>query len=186
MSVTRLLLFDNDVLFRETLGRLLESEPDLAVSAQCGAEADALDVLTRFPVEMVFLELEPTEEFGFEFIAACRGAGYEGKILVITRGLTASSSLRALQLGASGIFLKVRGLEGLLTAIRRVASGQAWLEPDVIRLLASGEGHFLTDREQRVLRGVLDGLTNRRIAERMGLPETTVKAAVRKVFQKAG
>lgn len=184
--MTRLLLLDHDVLFREALSRLLESERDLAVTAQCGTDAEALEILARSRVEMVLMDLDAGKDFGYEFLTESRRHGYLGKILVVTDGLGAPESLKALRLGVAGIFVKARGLESLLTAIRRVAAGEAWLEPELIRRLASGAGDSLTDREQRVLRGVLDGLTNRQIADRIEAPESTVKAAVRRLFQKAG
>ena len=186
VPVTRLLLLDHDVLFRETLTRLLQTEPDLAVVAQCGTKHEALEALSRSPVEMVLMELAAASDSGYEFLSACRSQGYAGKILAVTEGLAASASVKALRLGAAGIFLKSRGLETLLTAIRRVAAGEAWLEPEVIRVLAAGAEDTITDREQQVLRGVLDGLTNRQIAERLLLPESTVKACVRRLFRKAG
>jgi two-component system nitrate/nitrite response regulator NarL len=182
---TQLVLLGGEALFRETLCRLLEAEPDLAVSAQCGSESEALSVLARLPVDVVLLDLDTGSDEGYRFLSSCRAAGYKGKVLVVTQGLSAEVSLKALQLGVSGIFIKSRGLPGLLKAIRMVAGGDVCLEQEMIQLLASGELRVLAGRDQQVLRGVLDGLTNRKIAERLGLPEGAVKVAMRRLFQKA-
>src|ERR1700693_5975064 len=179
---TQLLLVSADILFRETLGRLLESEPDLAVAAQCGSESEALQALERSPVHVVLLDLDSGSGAGKSFISAYTAAGYKGRLLVVTKGLSAHDSLKALQLGVAGIFVRSRGLPRLLMAIRMVSGGDVWLEQDMIRLLASGDRQALAEREQQVLRGVLDGLTNRRIAERLGVSEGAVKGAVRRLF----
>ena len=74
----------------------------------------------------------------------------------------------------------------MLTAIRVVTAGEAWLEPDAIRLLAAGVQGAVIPSEDEVLQGVLDGLTNSEIAARTGLPENVVKSELHRLFRKAG
>jgi DNA-binding NarL/FixJ family response regulator len=193
MKPIRLLLLDEEVLLREALGRLFESEPDFAVVAQCGAAAEALEATGRLPVDMVLLTLHSGAEAGYDFLTRARRAGYHGHILILTEGMSQTDSLRALQLGASGIFRKNQGLGGLLRAVRNVSAGEAWLDREVIRTLAerafdepAGVPGPLTERERHVLNGVIEGLTNKAIAREMGIPEASVKAALRRLFQRAG
>ena len=188
----RLLLLDDHVLFREGLSRLLASEPDFEMAGNCGTSAEALEVLKGSPVDIVLLDFDLGEDHGSQFIAAARRAGYPGKILMVTAGMDAAESSIALQLGASGIFLKHNSPVTLAKAIRLVASGEMWMDQRVIHLMADGihrrEGvgfqKVLTEREQQVLRGIFEGLTNKEIAARLGVSESAVKATLQQLFQK--
>ena len=188
----RLLLLDDHVLFREGLSRLLASEPDFEMVGNCGTSAEALEVLKGSPVDIVLLDFDLGEDHGSQFIAAARGAGYAGKILMVAAGMDAAESSIALQLGASGIFLKHNSPVTLAKAIRLVASGEMWVDQRVIHLMADGihrrEGpsfqKVLTEREQQVLRGIFEGLTNKEIAARLGVSESAVKATLQQLFQK--
>ena len=184
MPRTQILVVEDDVLLREALSRPLSSEDDLAVSGQCGTPEEALAALREHPADLVLMAAGADPAHGF--VTQARAAGYRGKFLLMTSGPALLRSVRALQLGVSGIFLKSRGFAKLLYAIRLVASGETWVERDTIQVLAAGVGEVLSDREQEVLRGVLDGLTNRNIAARMAVPEATVKAALRRVFRRSG
>jgi DNA-binding NarL/FixJ family response regulator len=188
----RLLLLDDHVLFREGLSRLLASEPDFEMVGNCGTSAEALEVLKASPVDIVLLDFDLGDDHGSQFIAAARRAGYPGKILMVTAGMDAAESSIALQLGASGIFLKHNSPVTLAKAIRLVASGEMWVDQRVIHLMADGihrrEGpsfqKVLTEREQQVLRGIFEGLSNKEIAARLGVSESAVKATLQQLFQK--
>ena len=192
MQPIRLLLLDDHILFREGLSRLLASEPDFEMAGHCGNSAEALEMLRRVPVDLILLDFDLGEDHGSQFIAAARQAGYAGKFLMITAGMTATESSIALQLGASGIFLKHNSPVTLAKAIRLVASGEMWVDQRVIQLMADGVHQredlgirkLLTDREQQVLRGIFEGLTNKEIAVQIGVSEGAVKATLQQLFQK--
>ena len=143
---------------------------------------------------MVLLDFDLGEDHGSEFIAAARKAGYQGKFLMITAGMSATESSIALQLGASGIFLKHNSPTVLAQAIRTVAEGGMWVDPKVIRLMADGVHQsieqgvrkHLTEREQEVLRGIFEGLSNKEIASQLNVTEGAVKATLQQLFQKTG
>jgi DNA-binding NarL/FixJ family response regulator len=192
MQPIRLLLLDDHILFREGLSRLLASEPDFEMVGQSGAAAEALDMLSRKPVDVVLLDFDLGEEHGSRFIAAARRAGYTGKILMVTAGMNAAESSIALQMGASGIFLKHNSPGTLAKAIRLVSGGEMWVDQRVIQLMADGVQHredqgvrrLLTERERQVLRGIFEGLTNKEIAGQIGVSEGAVKATLQQLFQK--
>jgi DNA-binding CsgD family transcriptional regulator len=80
-------------------------------------------------------------------------------------------------------------------AIRRVARGELWFDPAAFRVFLAGKGspaetddrmRPLTARQSQVLRGVLDGLTNKEIALSLNVSESSVKAVIQELFQKAG
>jgi DNA-binding NarL/FixJ family response regulator len=192
MTPIRLILLDDHVLFRESLSRLLASEPDFEMAGHCGTVAEALDLLRRTAVDVVLLDFDLGDERGSQFISSARAAGYQGKVLVVTAGMSASESAVALKLGASGIFLKHSSPGSLAQAIRLVAAGEMWVDQKVIQILADGVpqqdeqrlGKLLTEREQQVLRGLFEGLTNKEIAGQLGVSESAIKATLQQLFQK--
>jgi len=105
MEPIRLLLLDDHVLFRESLGRLLASEPDFVMAGHCGTSAEALGILQKTPVDVILLDYDLGDDHGAQFLEAALRAGYRGKTLMVTAGMSATESSLALKLGASGIFL---------------------------------------------------------------------------------
>jgi len=190
----RLLLLDDHTLFREGLSRLLASEPDFEIVGSCGTAAEALEVLNQTPVDIVLLDFDLGEEHASQFISSVRREGFEGKILMVTAGMNANESSIAIRLGASGIFLKQNSPATLTRVIRMVASGEAWVDEKVIRLMAVAVAESddqtgaksLTMREQQVLQGVFEGLTNKEIATLLSATESAVKATLQQLFHKTG
>jgi DNA-binding NarL/FixJ family response regulator len=197
MDRIRLLLLIDYVLVRESLSRHLRSDPELEIVHECGTPAEGLDVLSRSPVDVVLLDCDAVgSEAGNEagqFISAARQAGYQARILVLASEKDTASLFKPLRAGASGVFLKHSSLDSLPKAIRQVAAGEAWLDLAVVQLLAGSItergrnlGSLLNKREQQVLEGVLDGLTNKTIAGQVGISEGAAKSILREVFRKAG
>ena len=185
----RLVLLDDHLLFRESLGRLLASEQDFELVAECTTSPEALKSLKRSAVDVILLDIGLANEF----IPCSRKVRFAGKYLVIAREVDATGSAIVLKHGASGIFLASDSSSRLMQAIRLVASGEAWVDQKVIQLLAQCYPHHearwrgsFTAREQTVLQGVVDGLSNRKIGDQIGVSESTVKAALQQLFKKAG
>jgi DNA-binding NarL/FixJ family response regulator len=197
-TLIRLVLLDESGLFRASLGRFLASHPGLKVTGQCGTSTEALNLLASVPPDVILLDFEFGPERGNDFITAARKAGYQGRFLIIAGKLDVRECAIALKLGASGIFLKSETAERLLQAIRLVAAGEVWIDQKVIHLLADrladpprlldtqADGVVLEERERNVLLGIVGGFSNRKIGDRMGLSESSVKNVVQKLFAKAG
>src|SRR5271170_1792899 len=171
MQPIRLLLVDDHILFREGLRRLLVSEPEFETVAECGTPAEALEVLSRAAVDIVLLDFDLEDDPGTRLIASAAAAGYRGKILMVTAGMSPLDVAVARKLGISGIFLKHNSPTSLLHAIREVAEGRMWWEPKAgpgtpgtAETGGQTERSQLTPREQNVLRGVFEGLSNKEMA----------------------
>lgn len=185
----RLVLLDDHTLFRASLSRFLALEPGFDVAGQCGSSTEALEVLKHCPVDVVLLNFDLGIERGEDFISAARRVGYRGRFLMVAGTADGRDSALALKLGASGVFSKSEPPDCLIQAIRLVANGQVWVNESVIQLLSKqydqSSVSFLTAREQKVLLGIVGGLTNRSIADNIGLSESAVKGVVQQLFCKA-
>jgi len=193
----RLALVDDQVLFRASLGRFLATQPGFELAGECGTAAEALEILKGSSIDIVLSDLNLRQERGEDLISAARRAGYQGRFLMVAGAADARELSAAIKLGASGIFLKSEALDRLVQAIRLVASGAVWVDQKVLQLLADRlvDGPQLddrrtrgpmTDREEKVLLGILGGLTNRKIGENIGISESSVKGTVQQLFLKAG
>jgi DNA-binding NarL/FixJ family response regulator len=193
----RLLLVDDQVLFRTSLARFLATQPGLELAGECATATEAVEILNGSSVDIVLSDLDLRTERGDDLISAARRAGYTGRFLIVAGAASAKDLAAAIKLGASGIFLKSDALDRLVQAIRLVASDAVWIDQKVIQLLADRlvalphlddrmSRNGLTDREEKVLLGILGGLTNRKIGENIGVPESAVKGVVQQLFRKAG
>jgi len=190
MNPIRLLLLDDHLLFREGLSRLLVTEPDFEMVAQCGTPSEALKVLSCSPVDIVLLDYDLEDDTGTRFISAATASGYHGKVLMVTAGMNDMQCALAWKLGVSGIALKHSSPASLLQAIRTVAEGGVWNDQRAIGQ-ASNQSNAkhrpgLTPREQEVLRCILEGLTNKDIAHEIGVSLSSVKASLQQLFDKTG
>ncbi len=183
------MLIHSRVLLRESLARLLSMEPDLELLAECADAADALEALSQHSLDVIVFDLS----VGEDFISAARDAGFTGKFLAVGEEVDAACCARIISRGASGVFLSSDSPARLVQAIRLVAAGGAWVDRNLMQLLAERYPHHedirldaLAEREQAVLRGILGGLTNRRIADQIGASEATVKATLQQLFNKTG
>lgn len=122
---------------------------------------------------MVLLDYDLGPEQGTRFLDRAHSAGFPGRILMVTAGMSDSVMLRMLENGSSGVFLKHSPPSRLVEAIRKVFAGEVWLDPAVTRsIIAAATGNAaaprraqgLTEREQAVLKGYSKGSPTRKSA----------------------
>src|SRR5205809_4970840 len=184
----RVLLADDHAIVLEGLRALLDGEPDIKVAAWTTDGTDVVRLVEQHKPDVVVLDLELTSIKGTEVIAALRERTTPPRVLVLTAYNDGESLRSALDAGAEGLALKTESPQQTLTAIRQVHAGQLvfpqaarrWIEG---RASAPGD---LTPREREVWALVAGGLTNPQIAERLGLPDHTVKFHVQHLFSKLG
>lgn len=193
-AATRILLIDDHGLFRESLVRLLESEHDLHVVAHCAAISEALAVLDRHPIHVILLDYDLGDERGTELLRELRTRGNPARVLMVTAGMSERITRDVLNDGVAGIILKHNDPEQLIDAIRKVAAGETWVEGQILRSLLAAPAQPadvrttrpLTERQKEVLAGILEGLRNKEIAWNLKVSESSVKAVIQELFQKAG
>jgi DNA-binding NarL/FixJ family response regulator len=191
----RLLIVDDHSLFREGLARLLTAESDFRIAGNCAQVDEALEVLSREEVDLILLDYDLGASQGSQLLEATRKMGIAPKVLMVTAGMTSSGMLNVMEHGASGIFLKHSPPGQLAEAIRRVMEGEMWLDPRAVKPVitsatrVSEQRSFeskLSEREKIVLKGVLEGASNKAIASMLHMSESSVKAVLQQLFGKAG
>lgn len=197
MSIqTRILLVDDHGLFRESLVRLLESEPDFFVVSHCATVSAAIDVLQNNPIDLVLLDYDLGEERGTDLLQqlhACKGSA---RVLMVTAGMSDRITLDAIHAGVAGILYKHSSPTQLVEAIRKISQGEMWFDSNIVSSLIvarlkNQEAEVrntrpLTSRQQEVLLSILNGLTNKEIAWNLKASESSVKAVIQELFHKAG
>jgi len=185
----RLLLVHPKILFRNSLARVLAAERGFCLAAECAGVPEATESLSASPPDVILFDFSLWQDL----VPKAHQAGYAGRFLAIADQFDAAACVRALSRGVSGIVLGCDTPLRLVQAIRVVAGGAAWVDQELIRFLAERYPHHedvridsLGEREQAVLRGILNGLSNRGIADCIGASESTVKAILQNLFQKTG
>ena len=188
-TVTRVLLIDDHALFRESLARVLAMDPQLEIE-HCASIAAALQIMAQHPFDLVLLDHDLGGERASQFLPAARQGGFNGRVLVVTAWVSETEARRLLQQGVAGIFLKQAPLEELTASIRTVMAGGSWIDRSVTGPEESPRGESsvpqFNDRQRKVLRFVLEGLSNKEIAFRLQISESYVKAILQSLFQKTG
>ena len=183
------LLVDDHALFRESVARALSSDQTIRVE-HCASIREALQLLAERAFDIVLLDHDLGNERASQFLPAAREAGFSGRVLVVTAWVSDTEARRLLRQGVAGIFLKEAPLSELIGSIRSVAEGGGptsdWAGRRSPEASGSAAAPLFNNRQQRVLRFVVEGLSNKEIAWRLQISESYVKAILQSLFEKTG
>jgi DNA-binding NarL/FixJ family response regulator len=184
--VIRVLLVDDHPLLRAGVGAVLASFPDLDVVGATGRLEEVVPLVADTSPDVVLLDLGLGTRDGGELIPALVRST---RVLVFTATGTDVAILRALGAGATGYLLKDASSDELAAAVRAVAAGTTAFARSVAERMLDRSQHpdeSLTPRETEVLDLLAGGWTNRAIAGRLHMSESTVKTHLVRVFVKLG
>lgn len=196
----RILLVDDQTLFRESLALLLTSQPDLMVVGQAPNGEAALDLVATARPQVVLMDLRMPILDGVAATRRLRAAHPGVQVIALTTFDDDADVLAALRAGAIGYLLKDVSGETLYAAVRAAARGQSLLPPaiatkvvaqlarlaDAPPVQAPPQPHPLSDREVEIVRLLARGATNREIAAALVLAEGTVKNHLTNILGKLG
>ena len=205
----RVLLVDDQPLFRRGVRMLIDSQPDLTVVGEAADGAEAVRVAAEERPDVVLMDIRMPRADGIAGTAGilrhAEGSGRTPpRVIVLTTFDLDDAALRAIRAGASGFLLKDAEPEFLLAAIRAVHGGHAVVAPGAIGdLLAHVDARprpdaasrtaalerelgDLSKREREIFAAVAEGLSNAEIAAREFVAEATVKSHVGRILAKLG
>jgi len=183
----RLLVADDHLIVRMGLVSLIESEDDMRVVAQAASGREAVEQYRQHRPDVALLDLRMPEQDGTAAIEAIRADDPAARIIVLTIHSGDEAVYRALHAGAKGYLLKNVSGDAIVQAVRAVHAGGSWIPPEIAaRMTARMQQPPLSTREIEVLKQVGRGLSNKRIADRLSLSESTVRTHVASLLDKLG
>ncbi len=191
----RVFLLDDHEIVRRGVRELLEAHDDLEVVGEAATAAEGIARIPAVKPDVAVVDMQLPDGNGVEVCREVRSRDETIRCLILTSFADDEALFDSIMAGAAGYLLKqIKGAD-LVDGIRRVASGQSLLDPDVtarvLERLRKGPEEDerlarLTDQERKILDLIAEGLTNRQIGERMFLAEKTVKNYVSNLLSKLG
>ena len=185
MSRIRVLIADDHVTVREGLAAIIGRQPDMAVVGEAATGQASVDLWRGYRPDITLMDLRMPVMDGAVAIGEIRKFDPSARIIVLTTFDTDNDISHAIRAGAKAYLLKDAEREELLDAIRRVHAGEICIPPALVAKLAAGmSSEPLTARELDVLKMLAAGKSNKEIAIRLSITETTVKSHLRSIFTK--
>mgnify|MGYP005834471619 FL=1 len=187
------LLVDDHPLLRTGLRTLLERESDLRVLAEAGTGEEAILLAEKHKPDVVIMDLTLPGLHGLDATREIRRSNPQISVLVLTAHAEERYLFPVLQAGASGYVRKDVADDELVQAVRLVASGKAYLDPEAQAMLLRGylspeergdafEG--LSTRERQVLQLTAEGYSSREIGEKLHISHKSVETYRARVMEK--
>jgi two-component system response regulator NreC len=194
VNVIRLVLADDHATIREALKLLLSAQPDLQVVGEAEDGQQAVDAAVALRPDVLLMDVSMPGMNGLQATAAVKQRAPSVKVLPLTRHAEESYLGELLRAGAAGYALKQSSSAELVNAIRTVASGRPYLDPELngglLGLFVQGrtvrKPPDLTPRETEVLQLTAWGYSNKEIAGRLGLSVKTVEVHKTNGMRKLG
>jgi two-component system nitrate/nitrite response regulator NarL len=193
----RILIADDHPIFRDGLRRLLESEPNLLVVGEAADGEQAVALARELKPDILLLDLAMPRVPGMEALRELSASKDPVRTILLTASVERPQIAEALQLGARGVVLKESATQVLLKSITTVIAGSYWVGreavPDLKQLVLEDAApeqpaarYGLTRREMQIMAAIVDGFSNREIAQKFAVREDTVKHHLTSIFSKLG
>jgi DNA-binding NarL/FixJ family response regulator len=197
----RIVIADDHPIFRDGLRKLLSLEEDFRVVAEARDGKEVLEVLEEHQPDILLLDLKMPGLDGLTALQKLQNSRTKTKVIVLTASEDKNQFVQAMKFGTCGIVLKQTATELLIKSIRKVHSGEIWLDSHttaaVMRQFSSPmesvplgsrdrDRSPLSQREREIVVLVAQGFKNKEMAEKMFISEQTVKNHLHNIFDKLG
>jgi DNA-binding NarL/FixJ family response regulator len=193
MSI-RLVLADAHPLMLEGLLGLFRKEADIKVMACCGTGEETLQAVQKHRPDVLIFDIPLPGKDGFAVLQEIRRHQFPTRAILLTSALSDTAALKAVRSGISGIVLKEMPPSLLVQCVRKVHTGQQWVElrsmGRVLDKLVQHGGEreeikrVLTERELEIVHLIEQGLRNKEIAQQLFLSEGTIKVHLHHIYTK--
>jgi DNA-binding NarL/FixJ family response regulator len=186
--VIRVLLVDDHPILSQGLRRLLEREPDIKVEGEARNGREAVEMALELIPDVVVMDIAMPELNGIDATRQIVAKLPDTKVLALSARADRQVVTEVLRAGASGFSLKETTVDDLVTALRTVASGQTYLNPQVVDLVggATDDGPMqrLTPREREVLQLIAEGKATKEVAYALRVSIKTAETHRRSIMEK--
>ena len=193
VTVPRVLIVDDQTLFRSGLARLLDSDERVKVVGEAGDGLEAVQKVRALKPDIVLMDLRMPNMDGLEATQKIVSEHAEVKVLILTTFEADNHVIQALKVGASGYILKDSQADGIVSSILAVAAGERVMSgavaSRVVEMLTgtTTPKEFydgLTVREIEILKMMATGMANKQIAYKLKISEKTVRNHVSNMYEK--
>jgi two-component system, NarL family, response regulator DegU len=190
------LIADDHAMMRQGLKQILELENDITVIAQASNGSEAVKLVREKKPDIVLMDINMPGTNGLQAIKELKFEKNASKIIVLTIHEDREYLFKTIQMGAEGYVLKDAEPPVLIEAIRKVYSGQSYIQSNMTKELVKefnrvtlhekdkNDQNNLTAREIEVLELIAEGMINKEIAKHLYISEKTVKNHVSNIFKK--
>ncbi|GHC27787.1 two-component system response regulator NarL [Aidingimonas halophila] len=190
-----LLIIDDHPLLRRGIRQLLELEDDLDLIGETGDPEAGIRLATDIEPDIILLDLNMPGLSGLETLQRLRADGFTGRIVVFTISDSEEDVVAVLRNGADGYLLKDMEPDDMVRQLRQAVSGRMVVSERLTAILAEAlrnqrsasatpDIRNLTQREREILRELVAGQSNKRIARNLDITEGTVKVHIKHLLKK--
>jgi DNA-binding NarL/FixJ family response regulator len=193
MNPRRILLIEDHLIYRQTVCKTLESNPDFECVGQCSTLEDAFEVIAGgLKADIILLDLGLPTIDGIEGIGHLRELLPKAQVIILTAFTDRNRVFSALEAGAHGYLVKAGSTKRLLESLAEIADGGTSLDPQIAgmvlhtfqKLSPITEEEKLAPREQEILKLVAKGLTKQQVADELKISPHSVSGYLRRAFEK--
>jgi two-component system nitrate/nitrite response regulator NarL len=199
-DTVRVLIADDQPIFRHGLRTLLETDPGLRVVGEAADGGEVVRLARALLPDVLLLDFAMRGTGGLDTVRELSTLFPPVRTLLLTAAAGKDDIIEALQLGAHGVVLKQSAMDLLLKSIHTLMAGHYWVGPENVadlvetlrQVTASVDRHGrprkfgLTHRELEVISKVVAGYANKEIAQEFSITEKTVKHHLTNIFDKLG
>src|SRR6202166_1539337 len=202
-GTVRIVISDDHPIVRDGLKKLLLLEEDFDVVGEAGDGREVVDKVRELDPDVLLLDLRMPNLDGLATLQALQQVNKRTRVIILTASEDKNEFVQAMKLGCSGIVLKQTAPDLIVKSIRKVHSGEIWLDSlttaAVRRQFSPGlesaggggggkgrERSPLSAREREIVALVAQGYKNKEMAEKMFISEQTVKNHLHNIFDKLG
>jgi DNA-binding NarL/FixJ family response regulator len=196
----RVILADDQIMFRSGLAMLFKNQPDMQLIGEAGDGEAALRLAAELKPDILLLDVSLSQMSGMEVLKGLFDRRSDVKSILLTASIERKHIVEAIQLGGRGLVMKGETADLLFKAIRTVMTGEYWIDRGRVTDLAAAlynanresmpsvaQNVFrMTPREKQIVAAVVAGYTNRDIAEKLSISDQTVKNHLTSIFDKVG
>ena len=192
----RVLLVEDHPVVRQGLSMLIDDEPDLAVCGGAESMRDAMPLMRKLKPDVVVVDIALGDGSGLDLIKDIHDALPNLPILALSMHDESVYAERAMRAGAKGYIMKKEAMDKVMTAIRRVLSGELYVSDKMAARMVTklinpkaanaGPVDLLSDREFEVFRLIAEGIGPTEIAQRLSLSVKTIETHREHIKEKLG
>ncbi len=192
-NIISIMLVDDHPLLRKGVAQLIELEDNLQVIAEASNGEEAIQKALQSQPDLIMLDLNMKGLNGVETLKSFKQADIGSKVIMFTVSDAEADVLQALRAGVDGYILKDSEPEELIEHINKAVQGELVISAPLTQILAKAFRpkvekesilDTLTNREQQILRYISQGDSNKIIARKLDIAESTVKVHVKNLLKK--